>query len=458
MGSWRARVFVAAAAILISVAPLTFAAKADGYRGLWFTLGQRTEGGDKYSGGLGTYTANHVPIAIYASKVNKTFFVYGGTRAAGEKHLLIMASYFDHATGTVPRPTIVHDKNGVNDPHDNAAIAIDDDGYVWVFVSGRARIRPGFIYRSMQPYSVGEFERILEGEMTYPQPKYISGHGFFYLFTKYTAGRELYWQTSKDGREWSDAKKLAGFEGHYQVSATHGDLIASTFMWHPGGSVDKRTNLYYVQTADFGETWTTASGKPLRTPLDSPKNDALLIDYQAQGQNVYIHDLNFDASGHPVILYITSGGHKPGPAGGTRTWRVTSWDGTSWRTNSVCESDHNYDTGCISIDDQTWMVIGPTLPGPQPNGTGGEVAIWKSDDAGKTWKMTKQVTRDSNLNHSYVRRPLNAKSPFELFWADGDPNAFSESHLYFGSLEGRCWELPYDMKSNESAKPIEHTP
>jgi hypothetical protein len=97
---------------------------------------------------------------------------------AGERHLLIMASYFDHATGTVPRPTIVHDKNGVNDPHDNAAIAIDDDGFVWVFVSGRARIRPGFIYKSKQPYSVDEFERILEGEMTYPQPKYISGRGF----------------------------------------------------------------------------------------------------------------------------------------------------------------------------------------------------------------------------------------------------------------------------------------
>ncbi len=27
-----------------------------GYRGIWFTLGQFSEGGDKYSGGLGTYT------------------------------------------------------------------------------------------------------------------------------------------------------------------------------------------------------------------------------------------------------------------------------------------------------------------------------------------------------------------------------------------------------------------
>ena len=38
--------------------------KADGYKGIWFTLGQFSEYGDKYSGGLGTYTADHIPIAI----------------------------------------------------------------------------------------------------------------------------------------------------------------------------------------------------------------------------------------------------------------------------------------------------------------------------------------------------------------------------------------------------------
>ena len=58
--------------------PKITSAKDDGYRGIWFTLGQKSEFGDKYSGGLGTYTANHVPMAIYAKEANKTFFVYGG--------------------------------------------------------------------------------------------------------------------------------------------------------------------------------------------------------------------------------------------------------------------------------------------------------------------------------------------------------------------------------------------
>src|SRR5580704_4198406 len=86
--------------------------KDDGYRGIWFTLGQMQEYGDKYSGGLATYTANHVPMAIYSKEANKTFFVYGGAKQ-GKRYLLDMIAYYDHALGVVPRPTIVHDKGGV---------------------------------------------------------------------------------------------------------------------------------------------------------------------------------------------------------------------------------------------------------------------------------------------------------------------------------------------------------
>ena len=187
--------------------------KADGYRGIWFTLGQylgdEHEYGDKYSGGLGTYTAKHVPLAAYAEQVKRTFFVYGGC-VPGTRHLLAMASYYDHRRGVVPRPTIVHDKAGVDDPHDDPSIALDEHGHVWIFVSGRGRHRPGFKYRSAKPYDVDAFELVSEEEMTYPQPWWIEGRGFLYLFTKYTGVRELYWNRSPDGRDWTEHRKLAG--------------------------------------------------------------------------------------------------------------------------------------------------------------------------------------------------------------------------------------------------------
>ncbi len=419
---------------------------ADGYRGIWFTLGQFSEYGDKYSGGLGTYTANHIPIAIYSPAVNKTFFVYGGT-IKDQKHLLIMASYYDHATGQVPRPTLVLDKQGVLDPHDNAALALDAQGYVWVFVSGRATARPGWKFRSKQPYSVADFDFIRQDEMTYPQPRYIPGFGFFNLFTKYTNGRELYWETSTNGINWSAHQKLAGIGGHYQVSNVRADgLVATFFNRHPGGDVDKRTDLYYLQTTNYGATWTTASGLPVTVPLTTTNNPARVIDYASQGELMYTCDLNFDTNGYPVLLYVVSHHYQPGPQGSPRTWTISRWTGSQWVTSAVCPCDHNYDMGSLYIQPDRWLIVGPTQNGPQVWQAGGEMALWSSKDLGQTWTMLRQITTNSVFNHTYARRPLNAKDPFFVFWADGDPTQLTPSHLYFGNSDGtRVWQLPYDM-------------
>ena len=44
----------------------------DGYRGIWFTIGQsKSEYGDKYSGGLGTYTMKHIPMAVYSPEIGR---------------------------------------------------------------------------------------------------------------------------------------------------------------------------------------------------------------------------------------------------------------------------------------------------------------------------------------------------------------------------------------------------
>jgi len=107
--------------------------KDTGYRGIWY---MNQPSGDeyvyKYSGGLGTYCAKHKPFAVYCDKVKKTFFCYGGTTTDSDQKLLHIVSYYDHDTGTVPRPTILLDKK-TSDAHDNPIISIDDEGYIWIF-------------------------------------------------------------------------------------------------------------------------------------------------------------------------------------------------------------------------------------------------------------------------------------------------------------------------------------
>lgn len=440
-------------------APSTNNQNINGYKGIWFTLGKLEKYGSKYSGGLGTYTAKHIPLSIYAPKVNKTFFVYGGTTDEDKRYLLCMIGSYDHTTGTVSKPRIVYDKKGVTDPHDNPSLAMDDEGYLWVFVSGRAKTRPGFKYRSDKPYSTESFSQITKEEMTYPQPKYIPGQGFLNLFTKYTGIRELYFETSKDGITWTKDQKLAGMKmlgdiksGHYQTSGQLGEKIVFFCNWHPNGNVDKRTNLYYYQTVDFGKTWTTASGEKLNVPLTEVANTALIREYYSKGKNIYVKDVSFDELGNPIVLYLVSSGANPGPGNGLREWFVTYWNGKAWIDRKVTTSDHNYDMGSLITDGNKWTVIAPVQNSPQKWGGGGEVVMYESTNKGLTWKRN-QITQNSIRNHNYIRKSVGGKDPFLYFWTDGNPLEFSKSQMYFGDSKGQIWQLPFDMKS-DNEKPV----
>jgi hypothetical protein len=429
--------------------------KMDGYRGIWFELNQKYDYGDKYSGALGTYTAKHVPLAVYAAEVNKTFFVYGGTSNDTSRYLLCMIGEYNHTNGEVSKPTIVYDKKGVNDPHDNPSLMIGDDGHLWVFVSGRGRSRPGFKFRSQKPYDIGAFEMISEEEMTYPQP-WNTNNGYLHLFTKYTGVRQLYFESSHDGITWTSDELLAAIaenegerSGHYQTSACFKNgKIGTFFNRHPDGNVDKRTDLFYLETNDLGKTWTDVKGNILQIPLLLPDNPALVADYQSLGKNVYMKDMAFDSEGYPACLYLRSNGHEPGPVNAPYEWCITRWNGVKWITIVVTESDHNYDMGSIYISDEHWRIVAPIVNRPQKWGVGGEIEIWTSTNQGKNWIKTKKLTNNSKYNHSYIRKPLNYETPFCFFWADGHPHQFSKSELYFGDFDGNVWKLPYVMKDD----------
>ena len=442
----------------------TIKPKDDGYRGIWFTLGQFFDApygkgnwksfwdyGDKYSGGLGTYTAKHVPIAIYAPEAKKTFFCYGGAKE-GKRYLYNMISYYDHETDRVPRPTIIHDKQGVNDPHDDSSLTIDEKGHIWVYVAGRGRVRPGFVYRSVKPYDIERFELVSSDEICYPQPWAIPGVGIFELFTKYTSGRELYWNFRKPDGSRGEDQKLAAMEGQYQTSFRLGHRVITAFNRHPKHAPDRRTDLYYLETRDLGKTWQTIEGKTISPPLTDPKNPALVNAYSEDQRLVYLNSITLDGEGNPVILVVTSSDYRPGPQGDPRTWEVLHHKDGKWNIHNVTTSTHNYDTGPIWIEaDGTWRIVGPTERGPQRWGGGGEVAVWISRDQGESWTKVRDVTRNSARNQSYVRKVFNAEpdSPFAVLWADGHADKLSVSRLYFANRDGTIVRrLPYDMKGD----------
>lgn len=458
--------------------PPTLNRQADGYRGIWY---MNQPSGDeyvfKYSGGLGTYCAKHRPFAIHRPKVGKTFFVYGGTEEGshlrhekdelingrklerGRKGFLLhMVSYFDHATGTVPRPTVLLDK-GTADAHDNPVLSIDGDGFLWIYSTSHGTSRPSYIHRSKRPYDCSEFElvpatreekgrRVAIDNFSYMQPWHVEGRGFIAFFTRYRypVQRTICFMTSPDGVNWSGWNRLAVMgAGHYQVSAVQGSRAGSAFNYHLKGA-NSRTDLFYLQSDDFGETWQTAAGEKVGIPLKDPDHPARVRNYHAEELFVYLKDITYDASGHPVILYLTSSGYQAGPHGSPRTWNTARWTGERWEIRPVTTSDSNYDTGSIFIEkDGTWQIVAPTFPGPQAFNPGGEMAIWRTSDKGANWACVRRMTGNSPRNHTYARRPVDAHPDFHAIWADGDARKPSESRLYFCNRAGDVFVLPAKM-------------
>ncbi len=454
-----------------------FCTKADGYRGIWW--GQTTTNDEyvyKYSGGLGTYPVQNAPFAVYSREVNKTFFVWGGATAdgyleadsrasrwdCGPGELLHMVSFYNHKTGTVPCPTILLDK-WTADPHDNPVISIDDDGYLWIFSPSHGHwTTPSYIHRSTAPYSIEKFTTIHEGLFAYPQVWWTKGAGLSFFQTKYaaegdaTSDRGIFYRHSPDGFIMGEDVCLGCLElGHYQVTAEREGIVASAFDYHPReGGLEARTNLYYVRSADFGKTWTTANGQPLELPVQSIHHAALVRDFEAEGLLCYIKDMVLDQSGNPHIHFVTSRSWKPGPESGAKTWQVASFSGGEWHYECILESDHNYDMGCLYLnEDGSRSIIGTSGRGRQIFNTGGEIELWSQPACGQPWQRERVLTHASPFNHSHPRRPLNAHPEFRAFWVDGHARRPSPSRLFFSDAKGHVVKVMPEHMPNSNEAP-----
>jgi hypothetical protein len=326
----------------------------------------------------------------------------------------------------------------------------------------------------VRPYDIDQFQRVNATRLdettgqqvsidnfSYMQVWNAPTNGFAAFFTRYNypAKRTTCFMNSRDGETWSQWQRIAAIdEGHYQVSGMGRARFGTMFNYHPDGKgLNWRTNLYYVETRDNGVTWQTINGTRLRIPLFDVNNLALIRNYEAEGLNVYLKDIQFDENDRPILLYITSKGYQSGPGNDPRTWTIARWAGEDWQFSEITTSDNNYDFGELILKGpDRWEVIGPTETGAQPYNPGGEVAVWASNDQGATWSKQKQLTQFSRLNHTYVRQVQNAHRDFVAIWADGHGRQPSASSLYIADAEGNVFRLPRELGTADAAtlKPI----
>jgi hypothetical protein len=447
----------------------------------------------KYSGNLATYTAKHSPSAV--RKGSFTYFVYSGqvpldgddakdprigsTSAVGCKYegtglfrdadgrapvLGIFVSRYNHVTGRVAKPTLVHMKC-TNDTHDNAVINLDADGYIYVLVSGRAAHRGSFIFRSTEVGSIANFVdmtppmhnyleqfndvaeaagigRPFVGDgyrgINYPKMYWVDtpvgeSSGYFRLvYTIYcgsgesvTCGgtRQLYtarMHVETDKASIQGIQPLAAYKGHYAVAHGKGQDISIAFNLHLNNDVDNRSNIYYMHSVDGGETWLNVRNEELALPLVLPSHldSATVRQFYDSGyagpieERVYLKDVNFSGTGlnkTPTILYVGSSSVSHFPSIRTDHYLAKErWTGSSWIQTRLTDAvDHNYSSGMLFISNDRYRVFYPHTDESRNNAlAGGAVAYLDTgatDDAtGPPFLISEDVVDPTNGDSTYL--------------------------------------------------------
>lgn len=302
------------------------------YKGIWWSSGLKAyEGGihHKISGPGSTATNKHAPLAV--TKGNFTYFIINGQseyypyykgqegnrgQEVEQSPIAYMVGKYDHVNDVLYPPTTIHVK-GTTDAHDNAALNVDDQGFVYVFISGRNEKRGGLIYKSNKANSIESFSMVYSKKypiewldydcdpnytsngwelcrneyrgFTYPQVWWV-GDKFLLLHTIYlpltyedkdanpTYMRALYISKvtpTAEGVSVSTPKKLVAVKGdytkgHYSVSVEKNGTIGLAFNVHIKDNSefqgtrlqphDNRTNLYFMYTKN-GDDWFDIDGK-----------------------------------------------------------------------------------------------------------------------------------------------------------------------------------------------------
>ena len=499
-----------------------------GFNGMPFGLGQISELDvnadgilddiDKYSGNFATYTAKHSPSAVrnglftyftYSGEVALDGFEAGnskiGTTAAvgcgheGSKLFLnaqgtapalgIYVSRYNHVTGRVAKPVLVHMKCN-NDPHENAVINVDANGYIYLLVSGRGEGRGNFIFRSASAGNIDGFidftpamdnyidhfndlaESAGKGRpfigdayrgINYPKMYWVdepdgASLGYFRLiYTIYCQANES--QTCRNSRQLYSArmhvdsskssiqgiKPLAAYKGHYAVAYGKGRDIVVAFNVHPNNKLDDRTNIYYMHSVDGGETWLNARNQELTLPITSSRDLGQVVvqefhDPRNPGsviERIFLKDINFVGTGlnkRPTILYVGSLSVDHVPSKTVDHYLAKArWTGDFWMqkrlTNAV---DHNYSSGMLFLDNDKYRVFYPHTDESKNNAlAGGAVAFLDTEATDDATGLPILITED-------VVDPMNGSSTYlaDLCEFNYIKSVFNGSPDFVGILSG----------------------
>jgi len=433
--------------------PRTVDRDATASQGVWYACGQANTYPGKlyvYSGPMATYSAWHRPMAFYAPVANKTFFVFGNPKNAPA------ISYYDHARRTFAAPVVLG-SNPDGDAHRNPTLAVDEQGYLYVFHGAHGH--PTHVVNSVVPYEIGRWERktdLDQRKTTYPQPWQLQPGQLFVSFRE-PSGQSF--RVSTDGAtSWQPPVSLIQFAG----SAIYAMTIAESgpyprkvhIVWSRlgGGTPEeirtkhlwaRRYNVYYACSEDGGSTWKRSDGTDYKLPISEQAAEKL---YDSGERGVWLKDVQVDPDRNPCVVWLDSECFTY-----AASWKFARHAAGAWRIGAVTTSDHMYDDGALVVLARNdFRIYGPTTA-VQPHEDGGEIEEWKSTDQGSTWTNTHHVTSGSRFSHDCVKTVFNAaRGDFRILWSYGDsefPPATRDVFVYYyGEIQPAALRVAFPVK------------
>lgn len=385
----------------------------------------------------------HAPRAAFDARTNRTYFTYRSGGRDDDTRCAIWVGWYDHNEGRVHRSVRVLERPPVS-ADDGPAMVLDEAGYIWIFV-GSDRPGAAVVLKSEQPNNASSFSVTARLSFSDPQPWYQGQRGFLLLCYVNKEDRCLpAMTTSRDGIQWAEPVVLADLGGrHCFVAGRHKDKIGLVF----NRSLDKDhpdlyTDLYYLESRDWGQSWHSADGRKIELPIEQVDHFSRMRDYCSMKRITSIKDVNFDRMGNPTVLYMSTFAPEVRGRRLRKTWYTARWF-RQWYTTGLIMSDHIGDSGCLLIDERmNWTLLATTDPGLCEGMAGGDVVMWLSRDQGRSWYRGTLTEK----RHCWgIRRAWPASAEMTAMWLGADIDDFQGATIYYSDDSGSVRKLPGGM-------------
>lgn len=296
--------------------------------GLWYSHDSGLDH-PKYSGGLATATSKTMPTAMRGAN-GKNYYTWSECRRSDSEDEFRVYVGMTDGTKAVVHRTSGPKSWGLCDQHDNAAIRVASDGYIWVHKAARGDWRKSHMYKSIEPWDITRGFRIIEtGYKAYPQSWSMG-----LIYTRYNKHLREPWVLANR----CEKKLVEG--GHYNVSLWDGEYIHLFYNYHRQEDLDQRVNVYYMRSRN-GCDWENKDGKKLTLPLEPDSELTKVLDTEGF---VYLKDVRVGEK--PELLAVLSESNNPLESADRELVVIN----TDAKITSVTQVGHNYDSGCFMSD------------------------------------------------------------------------------------------------------------